>query len=45
MVKCAICKGKVEELFLGKIKGSYVKKKVVCSKCQSKYKDKLKEKV
>ena len=45
MVKCSICKEKVEELFLGKIKGSYVKKKVVCSDCQRKYKDELKEKV
>ena len=45
MVKCSICKGKVEETFLGKIKGTYVKKKAVCNECQKKYKDKLEEKV
>lgn len=43
--KCAVCKGKVEETFLGKIKGTYVKKKIVCNECQKKYKGKLEEKV
>jgi hypothetical protein len=37
-MKCDICKQKVEETFLGKIKGSYIgsgkKKKVVCQACQ-----------
>ena len=45
MVKCAICKEKIEETFLGKIKGSYVKKKPVCNECQKKHKEKLVEKV
>ncbi len=42
MVKCDICKKKVESLFLGKIKGTYVKdkgssrKKAICSECQKK---------
>lgn len=48
MVKCDICKDKIEETFLNKIKGSYVKVngklKIVCKKCQKKYKD-LKEKL
>jgi hypothetical protein len=38
MVKCDICQEKIEETFLGKIKGTYIKKKgklkAVCSKCQ-----------
>jgi len=45
MVKCDICSGKVETLFLGKIDGTYVKKgkkeKVVCSSCQRKLGDKV----
>lgn len=45
MVKCAICKEKIEVTFLEKIKGSYVKKKPVCNECQKKYKEKLVEKV
>lgn len=45
-MKCDLCKGEVEGNFLNKIKGTYVKKegklKVICRKCQSKYKEKLK---
>tara|TARA_Y100000310_G_scaffold266563_1_gene278097 strand:- start:280 stop:435 length:156 start_codon:yes stop_codon:yes gene_type:complete len=38
-MKCKICKKNVEELFLKKIMGTYIKdgkgkKHVVCSKCQ-----------
>lgn len=37
-MKCDICKQKIEETFLKKIKGTYVKvngkQKVVCSSCQ-----------
>jgi DNA polymerase II large subunit len=36
-MKCAICNGKIEKTFLGKIKGTYIKKKLVCSDCQRKY--------
>ena len=46
-MKCDICNEKIEEMFLGKIKGIYVKKdkkiKVVCDNCQKKYKDKIAE--
>ena len=45
MVKCDICGSKVEELFLDKIDGTYIKKKnklkAVCSNCQRKYKDNI----
>jgi len=45
--KCSICGKELEESFLGKIKGTFVrvggKLKQVCSQCQSQYKDKLKE--
>ena len=34
MIKCSICGKEVEVTFLGKLKGSYVKKKAVCSSCQ-----------
>lgn len=38
MVKCEICKEKIEETFLDKIKGTYFKKgkklKPVCQTCQ-----------
>ncbi len=40
MTKCSICKQEVENTFLGKIKGSYVNKKIVCNSCQAKYKTK-----
>ena len=35
--KCALCKTKIETTFLGKIRGTYVKKKPVCDLCQKKY--------
>ena len=35
--KCVICGSKIEVTFLKKIKGTYVKGKPVCDKCQSKY--------
>jgi len=52
-MKCAICGKEIEEIFLGKIKGTIVKirkgeKNVeypVCDNCQKEYKDKLKEKI
>ena len=34
-LKCSICNEKIEETFLGKIMGTFVRKKPVCSKCQS----------
>ena len=40
-MKCEICGEKIELGILEKIKGTYIKKKVVCSSCQSKFKDKL----
>ena len=47
MVKCDICSQKIENLFLGKIDGTYVKKdgklKAVCSNCQRKLSDKVKD--
>ena len=46
-MKCDICKDEIEEHFLHKIKGSYVKvdgkTKTVCNSCQSKYKDEIKK--
>ncbi len=40
-MKCDLCKKTVEQTFLSKIKGTYVKvdgkKKVVCSDCQRKH--------
>jgi len=44
-MKCAICKEKVEQTFLGKIRGTFVGKKVVCPKCQKEHGDKVKEKL
>ena len=48
MVKCDICNKKIEELFLGKIKGAVIKKgknfRYACDDCQKKYKNKLMEK-
>lgn len=35
--KCALCKNKIEETFLGKIQGTFIKKKMVCSACQKKF--------
>lgn len=45
MAKCEICKTKIEEMFLGKIKGTYVKdskgkKHLICFDCQKKLKTK-----
>ncbi|HIJ11280.1 TPA: hypothetical protein HA278_04445 [Candidatus Woesearchaeota archaeon] len=46
MVKCSICKEKLQELFLEKVKGTIVKKPgeskqyTVCSDCQKKFKTK-----
>ena len=42
-MKCSICKKNIDETFLKKIKGTYVKvkgkKRPVCQKCQIKHKD------
>lgn len=43
MVKCKLCGNKIEELFLGKIKGTIIKGEHVCADCQKKHKDKLAE--
>ncbi len=47
MVKCEICHEKIDVLFLGKIDGTYIKKdkklKAVCSSCQRKLKEKIKD--
>ena len=46
MVKCFLCKEKIQELFLGKIKGTIVRKLgskkqiFICNQCQKKYKSK-----
>ena len=45
MVKCDICGNKIEELFLKKIKGTYIKdnngkQRIVCFDCQKKLKTK-----
>ncbi len=49
MVKCEICGEKIENLFLGKIAGTFIKKdkklKAVCSNCQRKLQNKIKEKL
>ena len=37
-MKCSICDQKIELTFLDKIKGTYIKKKLVCSVCQKKFK-------
>lgn len=44
-MKCAICKKKIEETFLKKILGTYIKnakgkKYAICPKCQKEYKTK-----
>jgi hypothetical protein len=36
MVKCSKCNEKIEETFLGKIKGTFVKGKPICNECQKK---------
>ncbi len=45
--KCEICGNKIKELFLGKLKGTYIKDKkgkkhIVCFECQKKFKTKEK---
>ena len=42
MANCELCKRKVQELFLGKMKGGYVKdakgkKHLLCFECQKKF--------
>ena len=34
MAKCALCGKKIEITFLGKLKGTYLKKKPICNSCQ-----------
>jgi transposase len=41
--KCSLCGTKIENTFLEKIKGTQIGKKFVCSECQKKHKDKVKE--
>jgi len=40
MIRCSICNKKIQETFLGKIKGTYKKEKgkleAICSECQKK---------
>jgi DNA-directed RNA polymerase subunit RPC12/RpoP len=43
MEKCAICKSKIEETFLGKIHGTIIDGKFVCSFCQKKFGSELKK--
>jgi len=43
--KCDICGQKIETIFLGKLIGTQVKNKFVCSKCQSTHKGNLKKKL
>ena len=46
MAKCEICRDKIEETFLEKIRGTYINKKAVCSGCQKKLSiEELKEKL
>lgn len=44
-MKCSLCNEKIETGILDKIKGTYIKKKIVCFVCQRKYKDKLIEQI
>ena len=52
-MRCALCGEKIEETFLGKLKGTYMRIKEknknklveVCAECQSKHDDKIKEKL
>lgn len=50
-MKCDICSNKIDETFLKKIVGTYVKdkkgkKKVICPECQKKYsKDEIQDKL
>ncbi len=43
--KCELCKEKLETTYLHKFKGTTVKGKHVCSKCQKQHGPKLKEMV
>ena len=43
--KCDMCGNKIEVTFLGKIRGTEIKKRFVCSTCQSKYGNELKKKL
>jgi len=53
MVKCSVCGNKIKELFLGKLKGTIIKKPgsskkyYVCFECQKKLvtKEKILEKI
>ena len=46
MAKCSICGNKIKELFLGKLKGTVVKKEgsnkqyPICFECQKKFQNK-----
>lgn len=43
-MKCSICKEKIQDTFLGKIQGTYIKGKPVCNNCQkAKSEEELKE--
>ena len=33
-MKCTLCKKEIQETFMGKIKGTYIKGKPYCSACQ-----------
>jgi hypothetical protein len=44
-MKCELCKEKVETTFLNKIKGTYIKKKIVCQNCQKEHGKELKNKI
>ena len=44
-MKCSLCGEKIEIGILDKVKGTYIKKKVVCSSCQKKYKEEIVNKV
>lgn len=36
MAKCALCGERIETTFLGKIRGTYIRKKPICFECQKK---------
>lgn len=48
-LKCAVCGNRIESNFLEKIFGTYIgkgkKRKAVCSSCQKKHGDKVREMV
>ncbi len=48
MVKCDLCKEKVQKTFLGKLLGTFIKssdgvQKVVCSSCQRSFSSSLRD--